>query len=318
MARTVLEGNRFRVRVRDLADGEARAVLAGFSAAARAGFPAYFDDQRFGSLRGGGGFAMLHLLRGDPEQALRAVVTTPAKEDRAEVRRRKDAIRRGWGDWESVLPRLAGSPMRAAVLRLAKDPRDFVGALAALDREERRLLASAWQSSVWNRALSKVLEARLPEGERLWLPGAAGPLLFPRGEMPPGLEGKTLPLPAPGAFGEPTRAVEGAPDDDVDAALRAALLASLDEDGLAPGDLRPPPGLGMDLRPTRRPLVFRPQETSAQGPSPDDLNPGRTCVDLAFTLDRGQYATLILKRLTHGFSKPGRRRRDGPRAGGAT
>jgi tRNA pseudouridine13 synthase len=303
MSRTLLLGNRFRIRLRDLSREEAQGVAAGVAAAAGAGLPNYFDDQRFGSLRGGQGFAMRHLLRGDPEAALRAVIAAPSREDRANVRARKEAIRRGWGDWASVLPTLDGSPMRDAIARLAADPHDFLGALAALDREERRILASAWQSSVWNRALVLLLEARLPRDERRTVPGAAGPMIFPRDEMPVDLREASMPLPAAEAFRE---GVEEAP--------LAALRAALSEDGLRPEDLRPPPRLGMDLRPTRRPLAFRPEDATASAPVEDDLNPGRFAVDVAFTLGRGQYATLVLKRLTHGFERK-KRRRGGRRRG---
>src|SRR5262249_23633134 len=67
MSRMTLLGNRFEVRLRGLSPADAPEIAARFDALARHGCLSYFDDQRFGSLRGGGGFAALHLLRGDAE-----------------------------------------------------------------------------------------------------------------------------------------------------------------------------------------------------------------------------------------------------------
>jgi tRNA pseudouridine13 synthase len=286
MSRLLLEGNRFRIRLRDLSQAEARAIAARLVEVAASGLPSYFDDQRFGSLRGGGGFAALHLLRGDPEKALRAVIASPGKEDRAQVRDRKRAIAKAWGRFEEALPRLDGSPMRAPVLHLAQHPGDYEGAFALLEREERALLSSAYASSVWNRAVARrVNEATPPEG-RVIVPGAAGPLVFPRSPEPlRPFENDVLPLPAPNArAGDP--------------AWQEALERALADDGLTLDRLALPRRLGIAFRATKRPVLFRPEEARASDPLPDDLNRGRFAVDLTFALARGLYATILVKRLT--------------------
>jgi tRNA pseudouridine13 synthase len=286
MSRMLLEGNRFEIRLRDLSEPEARAVAAALPRLAEGGLPAYFDDQRFGSLRGGGGFAALHLLRGDAERALRAVIASPSREDRAGVRERKRAVARAWGRFEDALPGLEGSPMRAPVLHLARNPGDFVGAFALLDREERALLASAYASSVWNRAVSARVSEATPEEERVVLPGAAGPLVFPRTPGPlRAFDGAVLPLPAPNARAE-------------DPAWQEALERALEDDGLTLDRLAPKKRLGLAFRATKRPVLFRPIDARASAPLEDDLNPGRRALDLSFALDRGLYATILVKRLT--------------------
>jgi tRNA pseudouridine13 synthase len=287
MTRMALSGNAFRVRLRDLSRDEAATVAARFDESVRLGLPAYFDDQRFGSLRGGGGFAALHLLRGDAEAALRAVIASPSREDRGPVRERKRHLAKAWGDWEAALPHVEGTPARAAVLHLLRHPTDFEGAFAALDRDERRLFASAYASAVWNRAVRHRVAALVPEADRIALPGAAGPLVFPRDPATlSAFADATLPLPAPGA-----RAL--------DPAWHEALTASLAEDGLTLDGLALPRRLGMDLRATQRPVLFRPDEPHAGDPVPDDLHPRRFALDLSFTLAPGLYATILLRRLTY-------------------
>lgn len=286
MSRMLLTGNGFRIVVRDLDAAQAATLADRLARLAAHGLPAYFDDQRFGSLRGGAPFAALLLLRGDAEGALRAVLATPSREDRGPVRRRKAALAAAWGRWDEALPALEGTPARAAALRLREAPDDFVGAFALLDREEKALYASAWASSVWNRAVASRVEALVAPDDRLALPGDAGTLLFPKD--PAALDAwgdAVLPLPAPKA-----RAA--------DPAWQAALEAALAADGLALDGLRLDPRLGLELRATQRPVRFRPEALEVSAPAPDERAPGRVRLDVAFALRPGTYATLLLKRAT--------------------
>jgi tRNA pseudouridine13 synthase len=292
MSRMVLTGNAFRIRVRDLAPNEAARLIERFEAVREHGLPAYFDEQRFGSLRGGGGFAALNLVKGDAESALRAVIACPSREDRAHVRERKRRIRAHWNDFDGLPEVLEGTPMRAPVLHLVKHPGDHLGAFATLDREERRLYASAYTSAVWNRAVAALVRTRVPPADQLVFHGVAGDLVFPRLPAPlPLLATAVLPLPAKGvSVDEPE--------------IRDALVAALAADGVTLDALDLDPRLSMDFRPTKRAIWFRPAKTTVSAPLADELNPGRKRVDLAFTLDRGLYATIVLKYLTHDVDGP--------------
>ena len=95
-----------------------------------------------------------------------------------------------------------------------------------------------------------------------------------------------LPLPAPNA-----RAT--------DPAWQAALEAALAADGLRADQLAFDPRLGLALRATQRPVLFRPDDLAVKPPEPDDLNPGRVRLDVRFALRPGTYATLLLKRATY-------------------
>ena len=70
-------GNAFTIVVRDLAPAQAASLRRNMPSLVKTGFPNYFDDQRFGCLRHGQGFAMLHVLRGDHEEALHSLVAEP-------------------------------------------------------------------------------------------------------------------------------------------------------------------------------------------------------------------------------------------------
>jgi tRNA pseudouridine13 synthase len=293
MTRMALSGNAFRIRLRDLSDDEARRVAERLKDIAAHGLPAYFDDQRFGSVRGGGSFAVLKLLQGDAEGALKAAIATATREDRGPVRNRKRHLANVWGRFEEALPSLAGTPARAAILRLIAAPGDFVGAFGALDREERRLMTSAYASAVWNRAVAARIEAVVPEAERIVLAGEVAPLVFPKqAQALDSFADAVLPLPAPNARAD-------------DPAWQSALEAALATDGLTLERLVLDRRLGLPFRATRRPVLFRPDELTVGEPARDDLNLGRHFLDLRFALRPGMYATLLLKRATYDMGKHG-------------
>jgi tRNA pseudouridine13 synthase len=173
--RSDLVANRFSIVVRELADP--RRFCARAEETTALGFPDYYDDQRFGSLRGTEGrFIATALLAGDVEDALRLALASPAAEDRAAVRRRRVAMRDAWGDWHRLADELPDSFERRVARRLAEGA-SFEDAYAMLDLELRRLHLSAYQAHLFNEELRR----RIPEGPE-W-PGVEGPYRFPEGPI---------------------------------------------------------------------------------------------------------------------------------------
>ena len=168
--RAALVANRFRIVVRELNDPVRFCGRA--ERAAEIGFPDYYDDQRFGSLRGTGGrFIADSLLAGDFESALRLAIASPDRKDRSAVRRRRVALRDGWGDWAALCDNLPESFERNVAQRLA-DGATFTEAYTMIDRELRRLHLSAYQAHRFNEQVRGVI-AMGPE----W-PGVEGPYRF--------------------------------------------------------------------------------------------------------------------------------------------
>ncbi|MEM8886277.1 MAG: tRNA pseudouridine(13) synthase TruD [Planctomycetota bacterium] len=181
--RGTLVANDFRVVVRAL-DDPARFV-ARVERAREIGFPDYYDDQRFGSLRGTeGAFIAEALLRGDDEAALRLALASPDRQDRAPVRKRKTTLRDHWGAWAAAVEALPESFERDVAQALA-DGASFRAAYERIDKELRRLHLAAYQSHLFN----EEVRARIPEGPS-W-PGVEGPYRFH--EEP--IENVALPLP---------------------------------------------------------------------------------------------------------------------------
>jgi len=269
--RGTVAGNRFRIVLRDLCDEQAACVAERALAAEAHGVPDYFDDQRFGSLRGTNGeFVARALLDGDAQKALRLAIASPSRADRSKMKRRRRLLQRKWGDWKALARELDGGTEQRICRRLAEGAA-FEEAYALVDETLRSLHLAAFQSFLFNR----MLRAAVGDGPQHL--GVAGPYVFCEAERAD-LRELSFPL-----------ASRDAPAD-------AALDAVLQADGLTRQTLS-----ALPFRPGFRGALFIPRELAVGEPEPDDLNAGRRKLALHFTLRPGSYATMLIKRCTFGF-----------------
>ncbi len=281
ITRASFSANRFEIVVRDLRE------IPDIDPVRRWGVPNYFDDQRFGSLRGTGGeFIGRALVRGDPQKALRLALASPSAEDTGKTRRVKSMMRDRWGDWTALKSSLPRCPERSIVSYLADHPGAYGPAFELLDTDLRALFVSAYQSYLWNRILVKMLVG-LPDSFEV--PYAAGKHLFYRSidshahERLCGLE---IPLPAPG------QRFEGP--------VAEAAARAMAEEGIEPRQLRLKRLRRTFFGKGARRAIVAPAGLSAET-GRDEINPGRLRMTLRFELPKGSYATILIKRL---FQEP--------------
>ena len=279
ITRASFSANRFEIVVRDLSQ------IPDVEPVRRWGIPNYFDDQRFGSLRGTGGeFIGRALVRGDAEKALQLAIASPAPEDHRQPREVKTLLRDRWGDWKGLVSALPRGPERSIATYLADHPGAFGFAFELMDPNLRILYVSAYQSHLWNRTLVEMLRG-LPDTYEV--PYDAGKHLFYR-TLAPDVHDRlcelAIPLAAPG------RPFEGAAGE--------AVLRILAEEGVELRQFRLKRlrrtffGKGM------RPALVAPAGLSAEA-GEDEINRGRRKLALRFELPKGSYATILLKRLFH-------------------
>lgn len=281
ITRASFSANRFEITVRDLGE------IPDLGPVRRWGFPNYFDDQRFGSLRGAGGeFIGRALVRGAHEKALRLALASPAREDRRAERARKALLRDRWGDWEALRRVLPRGPERGIAAYLADHPGAFGFAFELLDPDLRILYVSAYQSYLWNRTLAEILR-KLPD--TFEVPYAAGRHVFYR-SLTPADHDRLAELEIP--LMTPTARFEG------EAAEAAARV--LAEEGVEPRQFRLKKMRRTFFGKGRRPALVAPAALEARD-GPDELHPGRRKLTLSFELPKGSYATVLLKRL---FQEP--------------
>jgi len=281
------EGNSFEIVVRDLSGDDMRRIRHNLAQVKLAGVPAYFDDQRFGCLRHGQGFIVRLLLKGDAEAAARALVAAPSPYGSEPVEKYKKGILARWGKWEELASYCRGRRGQSMFQHLHENPGDFEGAMrVGVATTERTMHLFAYQSYLWNRAAALWVK-ELASGENLcWLPCDAGPLpVFRKLDdvQRRELQQASLPLLGPGVELNEHAARLYKSVFRAEAAKMEDFLA-LDVPGFRP-------------HAEDRKFLQTTQFLRAAPAERDEIYTRCQKMRLRFTLPRGQYATLVAKRL---------------------
>jgi tRNA pseudouridine13 synthase len=285
-ARDIL-ANRFVVVVRDLDAAELAAATRAVAEVAAAGLPNYFDDQRFGSLGESGEFIARPWCLGDFERALWLALAEPNVHDTPDERGQKQILRDQWGQWPRAKELLGRSHRRSIITYLADKPGDFRRALALVRQDLRSIWLAAFQSHLWNQILAALLREVCRPEQLASQTIARRELPFPVAleESQRQLLAETL-LPLPSAR---LHLDEGP--------LKTLYDAALTQEGIALREIRVKYPRDSFFSKGERPALFQPGELSHAAEA-DDLYPGRQKLTLRFSLPRGAYATIFVKRIT--------------------
>jgi tRNA pseudouridine13 synthase len=292
--------NRFAVTVRDLSEDDLSRLPASVAEVRRLGVVNYFDSQRFGSLKHGQGFIVKDLMRGDFEAALRNVLARPSDLDQSQDAKVKTFWKEHWGDWSRRNPHPGAERYQAVVKWLRAHPEDFRGALLRTEPRWRALQVFAYQSWLWNEGVKQYQRDAVGIERLVAIRYQAGTLLFPReldAEQARLLHRKTFPLLAPATRFEDPR-------------VERAALSVLRREDMTLADLSIPDTPEIHFDPEERALFVFPGRLTVGEAREDELNEGRLRVNVAFTLEPGAYATLMVKRLFHWTLEPRRGRED--------
>jgi tRNA pseudouridine13 synthase len=280
ISRASFHGNRFEITVRDLGEIPDLGPLRNF------GVANYFDDQRFGSLRGTEGeFIGRALVRGENEKALKLALASPSGEDRKKERDQKILLRDRWGDWAGLARELPRVPARNVASYLAGHPGAFGFAFELLEQNLRILYVSAYQSWIWNRMLAALIR-KLPDAYEVAY--AAGKHVFYRA-LAPADHDRLAELAIP--LVTPSQNFEGE--------LAQLCAAILQEDKVEQRQFRLKKLAKTFFGKGLRDAIVAPAGLASSA-GDDELNRGRRKMRLSFELPKGSYATVVLKRLFHG------------------
>lgn len=282
-----VHGNRFRIVLRDLNPAEAPRLAGAAEAVAADGVPNYFDSQRFGSSRHGEGFVGKKVLLRQWEEALKLAMAKPSQFDTESRQKRLASFKRHWGQWETCLEK-SGTRTEAHVFGyLARRRGDFAGALKLIERPMLAMYMHAYQSWLWNEAVSRFLKHSLPADVLLAARYLGGYLWFHR-FVPADLGSKwrrmTVPL-----LAYRTKFNDGGIQAAYDEILRAEKI---DQGTFKPAGHNLPYMKGEE-----RALLLIPAKMKCGAVTPDEKFAGRMKSTVEFELGRGGYATLIVKKL---------------------
>ncbi|MDY6762056.1 MAG: tRNA pseudouridine(13) synthase TruD [Candidatus Nanohaloarchaea archaeon] len=258
-----LDGNRFDIVVRNIAHpaDDIRQRIEAITDELDGYIPNYFGRQRFGS-----GRAVTHevgrlLLTGDYEEAVWTYIAKPSDEEHEQIRKVREEL------WETREVEQAAEKFpeqyryeKILLYHLAKNPDDYSGALKRLPEGLQTLFIHAYQSYVFNLALSDLVADGFSDHDA---------------ELP--LVGYKTSL----------------RDEKGDQKIREAL----DEDGITQDDFKlqdfPHLRTEGDYR-----KCFVPVRDVELGDIEDDgLNMNRRKATVSFALDSGSYATVFLREL---------------------
>ncbi len=117
----------------------------------------YFGNQRFGISKNNHVVGRF-FLKGNFENALKGILIKEGM-DNEEINEYSNFVKKNWGNWKECInkvPRFM-SMEKSILNHLIKTPNDFAGAFRVLPKNLRRIFIHAYQSWVWNKALSNVV-----------------------------------------------------------------------------------------------------------------------------------------------------------------
>jgi len=287
--------NRFEIILRGLNEETVEFASSRLKTLATGGIINYFDDQRFGSLGISRQFIAQPWCMGDYERALFLAIAEPNVHDRPREKEQKQILRDHWSEWMVCKDRLDRSHRRSIVTFLCDHPTNFKRAIALLRPDLRSIYLAAFQSYLWNRWVSNVLEARVPPEQRTTIESACGVLVVPNSQFDYhasslNLSQWTMPLPSARQKEYPSGYVD-------------QLMPILDELKMEPHQIRLKfPRDTFFSRGDR--AVWLEIKDIQHAVRQDEQSPERSRLDLHFSLPRGAYATMVVKFLTNQNTPP--------------
>src|SRR3989337_203468 len=259
----LLKGNRFIITIRSLEKECIPGLINSLHEVSKYGFPNYFGEQRFGSIRHGGGFLAKCLIINDYESALKIYLSSWSSNDRK-------------------------------VLTYLRDyPRDFVKAINLINPRLLSLFIAAYQSYIWNEMVGEFTKINLPENKLIKFSYTAGEMVFYKA-LPKGLFKEFAETQIPlidhkvkfqgekiKEIGEGVMKTEGVEIENFRLnKIKKAFFKSV----------------------SRR-LIVIPEGLELSDSGSDEISPNKNKLTISFTLPSGSYATVLLRRLGAGNEK---------------
>ncbi len=288
-----LRGNRFTITIRDLSGENLPPDLSPYLSWT----PGYFGHQRFGTSRPNTHKVGRFMVKGDYDLAIRELLAEPYDGEPSRIYSLRKALKETW-DLESALASFPDNLIyeKRVIQSLLCSGADPLRALNALPRRLLRLFVDAYQSYLFNLALSErwvgyglhhvdLGDVVAPLDNSL---NPSCPIKATRSNIEKlrrliNTRRAVLLMPIPGSNFH----IEG-----INHELYSKIL---DSEDLSSRDFSEV--MGLTFRGALRPAVFYSYNLELLDRSPDELNPGKTKLTIRFSLPRGSYATVLLREL---------------------
>jgi tRNA pseudouridine13 synthase len=280
-------GNRFGITLRDIGKEELPCIESEIADVQQGVVANYFDDQRFGSVSDNQ-FVARALIANDMEQALKLAICSYYEHDRSQEKQAKKLLRAEWGSWNKLALRMPDNHLQKIAWHLHHKPSDFLGAFNYIPFFLRNMYLSAYQSYLWNSILADWIVMQGTPETLISIQQKHGQLPMLRGstvrEKP---EWEKLEIPLPSSRYD--LADYGFLQENVTRVLAREQLELKD----------------IKLKQFREPFFSKGSRAAWYIPEAlkyevgwDKLHKGNRKVKLIFSLPRGCYATMLVKRVT--------------------
>ncbi len=268
-----LSGNEFEIVVREIGiqEGELKKRADECFAQMKSGVANYFGEQRFGGNREVTHLVGKQFVKGNIEGAVMLYLTHPSNGEEEQIA----AARKNLADTGDVARALKEFPHKfryelAILNHLVKVPKDFVGGFQGLPKHLRYLFTHAYQSYLFN----LVINERIERG--IGINKTGGDILEDGIPTAP-LFGFDSVLPD-GKAGEIERAV-------------------MKKEGVELEEFRVKSFPELGCSGARKKIALVPQQLKIISIEKDELAEGKLKMKISFRLDKGNYATTILREL---------------------
>jgi len=283
MGPDLILSNEFKITIRDLEKKEIENSLERLEFVKNYGFPNYFDDQRFGNYSSQQGFLAEKLIKKEFNGAVKIYLTAIHPEDKKEEKQRKRFFWENWGDWAKCLEKAKTNFERKAFEILLKEKGEpFPKIINLISREEMSMFFSTYQAYLWNNLVERLI--RFYTKDLVEYRGNYWNYVFYNSrEVFLYLKDLSLPL---------ASSKTKMPNELTDKIYREII----EERGIKPAYFNLRKFRKVYFKPTERKVVVIPQIKNFSL-SDDEIYKGKRILYLNFSLPRGSYGTMLIKRL---------------------
>jgi tRNA pseudouridine13 synthase len=289
-----LIGNSFKITVRAIDKNDFSNISKNLQNLEQ-GAPNYFDDQRFGSVFHNQ-FIAKYYLKGEYEKALKIILTEYTRSENKRIKDLKRNIKKNWGRWNNIMDYIKNNKINSKsfvnIIKYLNNPEynnNYKEAFKYVDNRLKKLFVSSYQSYLWNECIKELLKIKLPKEQRKYVDYSCGTFLYYSK-----IDNELFNILKKDKF--PTIA----PDIDYNNHHKDEyyniILKILRKERASLKDFN---NLTELYKPSyvERDILNIPKNIKYGDFKSDELNKGKYKITIEFELNKGSYATIIIKRI---------------------